>query len=160
MTNVQSQMIPILRLVAVLSVLTASATSAQAPSPAAPDTAATDPDSVTAYSIRSGKLLLSSKANPKPTTLPDGTYTNQSDLILVIVNGKVTRMQESTGQITEIASMQLNRQRLVRLTPSTNALMAVGDLPLPSGTFRTEDGKSSVTIVFGRPTAFTLSGGT
>lgn len=153
-------MIMMLRLVALLFVFTASATYAQAPSVAPPDTVAVDPDSVTTYSLRSGKLMLSSKTNPKPVTLPDGTYTNQSELILVFANGRVTRMQESTGQITEIASMHLNRQRLVRLTPATNALMAVSDLPLPSGTFTSADGRSSVTIVFGRPTAFTLAAGT
>ena len=94
-----------------------------------------------------------------PVALPDGVNKNQSDLVLAILNGRVTRMGESTGEITEIASMRLNKDRLVKLTPSTNALMAVTDVTLPSGTFTSEDGRSSVKIVFGRPTEFTIPGG-
>ena len=153
-------MIPTIRLVAVLLTVTASAAAAQAPASAPADTAATDVNAVTAYAIRSGKLVLSSKANPKPTPLPDGTYTNQADLILVILDGRVTRVQESTDRITEIASMRLNREKLVRLTPSTNALMAVGEMPFPSGTFKSADGLTSFTIVYGRPTEFILASGT
>ena len=150
-------MIRMLSFAALLLAFNAGNVSAQESSYALPDTAAAeDPNAVTTYSVRSGKLMVSSKANPKPTTLPDGTYTNQSDLIIVILNGRVTRIQESTDRITEIASMRLNRQRLVVLMPSTNALMAVGEVMLPSGTFRSEDGQSSVTIVYGRPAAFTL----
>jgi hypothetical protein len=150
-------MVTMLRLIPILAVFTSAAVSAQTPAPS--DSVAEDPNAVTAYSIRSGKLMLSSKAHPKPVALPDGAYTNQSDLIIVIVNGRVTRLQESTDKITEIASMRLNRQRVVTLTPSTNALMAVGEFMLPSGTFKSDDGKSSVTIVIGRPTAFTLPDG-
>jgi len=150
-------MISVFRLAATLSVFTASAISAQATT-AAPDTAAEDPDAVTAYAVRSGKLMLSSRANPKPAPIPDGTYKNQSDLIIVILGGRVTRIQESTDRITEIASMRLNRQKLVTLMPSTNALMAVNELILPSGTFASDDGRTSFTIVFGRPTAFRLPG--
>ena len=152
-------MIPMLRIVAILLASTASAVSAQAPAPASADTTTADPDAVTAYSVRSGKLILSSRANPKQAPLRDGTYTNQSGVIIVVVDGRVTRIQESTGGITEIASMRLNRKQLITVTPSTNALMAVSDFPLPSGTFTSEDG-SSVKIVLGRPTAFTLPGGT
>lgn len=145
---------------AALMVFTAAAASAQTPAPASPDTTTEDPDAVTEYSIRSGKLMLSSKANPKPAALPDGTYTNPADLILVILDGRITRVQESTDRITEISSMRLNRQRLIMLTPSTTGLMTVNDFTLPSGTFTSEDGKSSITIVYGRPIAFVLSGGT
>lgn len=154
-------MIAVLRFVATLSFFTAAAAAAQVPAsaPPLPDTAAADPNAVTAYAIRSGKLMLSSRANPKPAPIPDGTYKNQSDLIVVILNGRVTRIQETTDKITEIASMRLNRQKLVTLMPSTNALMAVNELLLPSGTFTSEDNSASFTIVFGRPTAFTLSGG-
>ncbi len=104
--------------------------------------------------------MLSSKTNPKPVSLPDGVYTNQSDLVLAILDGRVTRIRESTGGITEIAWMRLNKDRLMKLTPSTNALMTVTDVTLPSGTFKSEDGRSYVKIVFGLPTAFSLSGGT
>jgi hypothetical protein len=38
--------------------------------------------------------------------------------------------------------------------------MAVTDFTLPSGLFKSGDGLSSVTIVNGRPIAFSLSGGT
>jgi hypothetical protein len=149
----------VFRLVASLSLFTAATVAAQTAAPALSDTAETHPNAVTAYAIRSGKLMLSSRTNPEPVSLPDGTYKNQSDLIVVIMNGRVTRIQETTDRITEISSMRLNRQKLVTLMPSTNALMAVNELLLPSGTFTSEDGKTSFTIVFGRPTAFTLSGG-
>ena len=152
-------MTPMFRLVAILLVFIASGVSAQTLEPASPDTTSGDPNTVTAYSVRSGKLMLSSRANPKPVTLPDGAYTNQSELTIVFLNGRITRMQEGTDKITEIAAMRLNRDRIVRLTPSTNALMMVNDFTLPSGTFKSEDGLTSVKIVFGRPTAFTLSGG-
>ena len=153
-------MIRMIGLFAVLFTVTASGAAAQAPAPAQADTAVTDVNAVTAYAIRSGKLVLSSKANPKPTPIPDGTYTNQADLILVILDGRVTRVQESTDRITEIASMRLNREKLVRLTPSTNALMAVGEMPFPSGTFKSADGLTSFTMVYGRPTEFILAPGT
>ena len=148
-----------LRSAALSFVFIAGAASAEAQAPASTDTAVSEPNAVTAYAIKSGKLMLSSKANPKPTPLPDGTYTNQSDLILVILDGRVTRVQESTDRIIEIASMRLNREKLVKLMPSTNALMAVSDMTLPSGTFKSADGASSITVVFGRPTEFTLPGG-
>ena len=142
-----------------LLVITSSASAAQTEASALPDTAAANRDSVIAYSIKSGKLMLSSKANPKPVSLPDGAYTNEADVIIVFVNGRVTRVQESTDKITEIESARLNKNKLVTLTPSTNALMAVSEIILPSGTFTSEDRRTSVTIVFGRPTAFTLPGG-
>ena len=103
--------------------------------------------------------MLSSIAFPKRIALPDGVYTNQSDVTIAILDGKVTRIRESTGEITEIASMRLNRDRLVKLMPATNALMAVTEVTLPSGTFKSEDGHNSVTIVYGRPTSFTIAGG-
>jgi hypothetical protein len=152
-------MIKVLRLIAILLVSSASAVSAQTEAPASPDTTATDANAVTVFAIRSGRLMLSSKANPKPVVLPDGVYKNQSDLVLAIIDGRVTRIAESTGEITEVASMRLNKDRLVKLTPSTNALMTVTDVTLPSGTFTSEDGRSSVKIVSGRPTMFTIPGG-
>jgi hypothetical protein len=154
-------MLRMLRRAAILASVTASAISAQTSSPA--DVSGTTMqdsatlNAVTEFSVRSGKLALSSAANPGPVYMPDGTYTNQADLIIVIFNGHITRVQESSGGITEISSIRLNRQRVIRLTPSTNALMAVSDMPLPSGTFKSADGQASFTIVYGRPTAFTLS---
>lgn len=153
-------MVRMLRTIAVLSVLGPGTAAAQTPSASLEDSAVQDSNAVSAYNIRSGKLMLSSKANPKPIALPDGTYANQSGVILVFMDGRVARVQESTDEITEIESMRLNNQRLVRLMPSTNALMAVTEFSLPSGTFTSEDGRNSVTIVFGRPTAFMISGGT
>lgn len=141
-----------LRFVAVLAVFGVSALSAQES-----DTTAVNPHAVTAYALKSGRLLLSSKANPKPARMPDGAYANQDNVVIVFLDGSVTRVQRSTGEITEIESMRLNRQQRVTLTPSTNALMAVSDLPLPSGTFTSEDGRSSVTFILGRPTEFTLT---
>lgn len=152
-------MIWALRLVVFPMVFAASAAAGQASAAVSADTTTGDPNAVTEYAIRSGKLMLSSRANPKPTALPDGVYTNQSDLTIAILGGKVTRIRESTGEITEFASMRLNRDRLVKLTPATNALMAVTDVTLPSGTFKSEDGRSALTVVFGRPTAFSLTSG-
>jgi len=148
-----------LRLVAILLAFTASGVSAQTPSPASPDTTTQDPNAVTGFSVRSGRLMLSSNANPKPTALPDGTYTNDADMIIVFVDGRVQRIQESTDKIIEVGSMRVSRQQRVTLTPSTSALMAVTDFTLPSGLFKSGDGLSSVTIVNGRPIAFSLPGG-
>ncbi len=111
---------------------------------------------VTEYSVKSGKIVLSSAANPIPTYMPDGTYTNESNTIIVILEGAVVRVQSEAGSITEIASVRMTRQRIITLTPSTNALMQVTDIRLPSGTFTSEDGRSSITVIQGRPTAFTI----
>lgn len=151
-------MIRMLQLACVSVVVGASAAYAQAPSPAA---AADQPDSsaqnaVTTYSVKSGKIALSSTANPKAAFLPDGTYTNESGTIIVILDGVIVRIQRDSGEITEISSVRVNRDRVIMLTPSTNALMQVADIRLPSGTFKSEDGRSSITVVVGRPTAFTL----
>ena len=154
-------MLRMLRRAFIFATITASAAAAQTPSPVpAPDTTTKDPSTqnvVTGFSIRSGKLAVSSAANPGPVFLPDGTYANAANTIIVVVDGLITRIQESWGGIIEVASIRLNRQRGVRLIPSTNALMTVSDLPLPSGRFKTEDGKNSFTIVAGRPTEFSFA---
>jgi hypothetical protein len=90
--------------------------------------------------------------------MPDGTYTSEAQMIIVIASGAIVRLQQSTGEIVEVASARVSRQNQIRLTPSTNALMAVSDMPLPSGTFTSEDGQSSITILLGRPTWFKLPG--
>ena len=151
-------MIRMLQLACVCVMLGASAAYAQAPSPAA---AADAPDSstqnvVTTFSVKSGKITLSSAANPKAAFLPDGTYTNESGTIIVILDGVIVRIQRDSGEATEISSVRMNRDRVIMLTPSTNALMQVTDIRLPSGTFKSEDGRSSITVVVGRPTAFKL----
>jgi hypothetical protein len=158
-------MLLLLRRVAVIigaTAISAGTVAAQSASPVSvTDTASQDTAArnvVTAFAIKSGKLVLSSAAHPKPVHLADGTYTNQAGVILVVVDGEITRIQESTGGITEVSSIRLNRQRIIRVMPSTTALMTVSDMPLPSGTFTSEDGRSSFTIVYGRPTAFTLPG--
>jgi len=148
-----------LRRIALLTALSATAVSAQTPGSAQDSAGPGSPTTVTSFSIKSGKLLLASAGNPKGVTLPDGTYTNESQTILVIINGSITRVQQSTGEIVEIASARVTRQNQIRLTPSTNALMAVSEMPMPSGTFTSDDGHSSFTILLGRPTAFTLASG-
>lgn len=152
-------MIPILRLCGVCVVAAASAAYAQEPLPAAAPAMldSSTRNVVTAFSVRSGKIALSSAANPGPAYLPDGTYTNENNTIIVILDGRIARIQTSSGAITEISSVRVNRLHGILLTPSTNALMAVSDITLPSGTFKSEDGASSVTVVAGRPNAFTLS---
>ena len=114
---------------------------------------------VTTFSVKSGKLVLSSAANPGKSNLPDGTYTSDDASIMVIVDGRITRFQRGSGETVEIQNVRVTRLGLIALTPSTNALMAVSDFNLPSGTYKSEDGRSSLTVVAGRPTAFTIPGG-
>jgi len=137
--------------------VTASAGHAQTPATAiAVDTIALN--TVTDYSVKSGKLVLSSVANPGKVHLPDGTFTNEAGAILVILGGKIARVQGSEGDLTEISAVRMNRFQRIMLTPSTNALNTVTEIPLPSGEFRSEDGAATVTIVSGRPIRFTLAG--
>ena len=150
-----------LRRVAFLAAITATAVSAQSPSPiAAPDTTVQDSAALNAvkdFSIRSGKLILSSAANPGPVHLPDGTYSDESNTAIVIRDGRIARIQQASGELIEVSAARVNRRGVITITPSTNALMAVSDVPLPTGTFKSDDGVSSISIVLGRPTAFTLA---
>ena len=152
------KMIPILRLCGVCVVAAASTAYTQEPLPAAASAMldSSTRNVVTEFSVRSGKIALSSAANPGPAYLPDGTYTNENNTIIVILEGRIVRLQTSSGEITEISSVRVNSLHGVMLTPGTNALMAVSDIRLPSGTFKSEDGASSVSVVAGRPSAFTL----
>ena len=151
----------ILRSVPFIAAVFASALSAQTPSPAAaPDSIVQDSASLNAvkdFSIRSGKLVLSSAANPGPVYLPDGTYSDESNTAIVIRDGRIARIQQASGDLIEVSAVRLNRRGVITVTPSTNALMAVSDVPLPTGTFKSDDGVSSISIVLGRPTAFTLA---
>ena len=153
-------MIRMLQLTCVCVIVGASTAYSQeaAPTPPAnaPDSAALT--AVSTYAMKSGKIALSSGANPKPTFLPDGTYTNESGTIVVILDGVIARLQRESGEITEISSVRMNRERVIMLTPSTNALMQVSDMRLPSGTFKSADGLSSISVVMGRPTAFSVPG--
>jgi hypothetical protein len=115
-------------------------------------------NTVTDYSIKSGKLALASAANPGKVYLPDGTYTNEAGTIIVILGGKITRVQGSEGDLTEISAVRVNRFRYVMLTPSTNALNTVSEIQLPSGEFKSGDGAATITIVSARPIRFTLTG--
>ena len=72
----------ILRMGAILFAVSAGALSAQESAAAQADTTE-DPHAVTAYAVRSGKLMLSSKANPKPTVLPDGIVRRISSIAWV-----------------------------------------------------------------------------
>jgi hypothetical protein len=153
-------MIRMLQLACTCVVLSSSAAYAQDPAPSA---AAEPVDSatlngVTTYSIKSGKIAMSSIANPKPSFLPDGTYVNESGTVLVILEGAITRLERAEGEATEIFSVHLGRDRVVMLVPSTNALMQVADVRLPSGTFRSVDGLSSMRVLSGHPVSFTIPG--
>lgn len=153
-------MIRVFRLASVLLAATAGSAYAQSPAPAAPEAVDSAAQNVvTTFSIRSGRLQLSSAAHPKPVRLPDGTYTDDINTVIVIVDGAISRIQSSSGTITDISSTRLSRQRVVMLMPSTNALMAVTEITLPSGLFKSDDGKSSLTIMAGRPVAFTIPSG-
>ena len=135
-----------------------SAASAQASSTPAPDSTSSDPagNVVTKYLIRSGKLVLSSAASPGQTVVPDGTYTSDEGTLIVILEGRINRIQRGSGEIIDVASSRVNRQRVIMVTPSTNALMAVSEIALPSGMFKSEDGRNEFTILLGRPTAFSF----
>lgn len=144
---------------AALWLLAGSAAHAQVSLPAAPQPVdSAELNTVTTFSVKSGRIALSSAANPGPVYLPDGAYTNDSNLIIVILEGRISRIQTSVDAITEISSVRLSRNHIITLTPSTSALMAVTDIALPSGIFKSEDGATSFTIVAGRPIAFTLAG--
>lgn len=145
----------ILRLCAVCVFAAATTADAQEPAPVA---IVTMPDStaVTDVAIKSGKLMLASLANPKPTALPDATYKNEINTIIVILDGRIARIQPEQNETTEVASVHLSRRGIVVLTPSTNALMAVTGFALPDGSFKSEDGSASFTVVNGRPYSFTL----
>lgn len=136
---------------------TLHAQTAQPPAVTTPVDSA-DLHTVTTFSVKSGRIALSSAANPGPVYLPDGTYTNDSNLIIVILEGRIARIQTSADAITEISSVRMNRNHVITLTPATSALMAVTEFTLPSGLFKSEDGLTSFTIVAGRPIAFTVSG--
>jgi hypothetical protein len=116
----------------------------------------TAPIPVTSYAIKSGKIAMSTATSSKPTFLPDGTYTNDGGTIFVIVDGVINRLEREGGEATYIETVRMNRDHQIMLTPSTTALMQVAEMRLPSGTYRSADGKSSVSIVMGRPTAFTV----
>jgi hypothetical protein len=109
---------------------------------------------VGALSIKSGKLALSSAANPGPVFLPDGVYTNESNTVIVVLDGRITGVEYESGKHVRVASLHMQRDR-VMLTPTVTALMSVSPFPLPSGKFTSQDGVT-LTVVSGRPTEFTL----
>ena len=150
-------MITMIRVACVCAVVSASTAYAQETAPAAAeavDSAALN--AVTTYSMKSGKIALSSVANPKPSFLPDGTYTNESGVVIVILEGVITKLERDQGEATEIASVHLGRDRVIMLVPGTNALMQVSEMRLPSGTFRSADGLSSMKVLSGHPVSFTI----
>ena|SRR5688572_28283602 len=114
----------------------------------------TAPDEVTRVSIKSGKLALSSAANPGPVFLADGAYTNESNTVIVVLDGRITRVEYGSGKVIQVASVHLQRER-VMLMPQVTALMSVSPVPLPSGRFTSEN-SVKLTVVSGRPTEFTL----
>ena len=101
--------------------------------------------------------MVSTLANPTAVSIPDGKYINDAGLIVVFLDGSITRVQFGDDGIRDITNMRTNRQKIVLLTPSTNALMSVADITLPSGVFTSEDGKVTFTVVVGRPTYFKIS---
>jgi hypothetical protein len=147
-------MTSILRLSGVCVLAIAARTAhAQAPTVVEPP----DSSAVTSFSIKSGKIVLSSLKNPGKDYLPDGTYTNEGGTIIVILDGKIVRLQRGDpAEITEIASVRLNPRHGIQLTPNTNALMAVSEITLPTGTYTSEDGASSMRVVSGTPRMFTI----
>jgi hypothetical protein len=127
-----------------------------AQSPAPGDSAG--PNEVTAVSIKSGKLALSSAANPGPVFLPDGAYTNTGNTVIVVLDGRIIRVEYGSGSISQVASMRVQNQR-VMLTPPVVALMSVSPFPLPSGTFTTQDGAHWFKVMSARPIEFVIRSG-
>ena len=151
----------LIRIALVSSLIASSVASAQTTAPPSPpEASAVDSATlynVTEYSVKSGKLVLASAANPIPIYLPDGTYTNEAGEIFVISDGKVVRIQDAGGQITDITATRKNRFGLIVLTPNTNALITVSEVKLPSGNFTSDDGLVTFRSVLGRPTSFRIS---
>ena len=142
--------ISILRLSLEAALVAAPAIRAQEASPAPVDSTA-----VTAFSMKSGRIALSSLANPGMTYLPDGTYTSDAGTVIVILDGKISRLQRN-NEVTEIASVRVHRLHGIMLTPNTNALNAVSEITMPTGMFVSADGSSSITVISGRPTRFII----
>ena len=138
-------------LAATCIVVAMNASGAQTPAPAD----SLRPNEVTAVSIKSGKLALSSSANPGPVFLADGAYKNESNTIIVIVDGRVIRVEYGSGTVSRVASMRVQNER-VMLTPPVIALMSVSPFPLPSGTFTSHDGGHWFKVMSGRPTEFSI----
>ena len=126
----------------------------RAQSPAPEDSTASN--EVTAVTIASGKLALSLKGEPGPVFLADGVYTNESKTVIVVLDGRITRIEYASGTVTRVASIRLQDQRVI-LTPPVTALMPVSPSPLPSGTFTSQDG-AILRVVSGRPTEFARRG--
>ena len=141
-------------LVAVLLMVALHAPEAQTSAPAD----STRPNDVTAVSIKSGRLALSSTSNPGPAYLPDGAYSNGSGTVLVLLDGRIIRVEYGSGSVSQVASMRIQRDR-VMLTPPVTALMSVSPFPLPSGTFTSQDGAHVLTVLSGRPTEFIIQSG-
>jgi hypothetical protein len=143
---------PVFRSSAVALALAMNAATAQTAAPA--DSAS--PNDVRAVSIKSGRILLSSAANPGPVVLADGAYASSGGTVIVIVDGKIARVEGSSGKVTLVGSSRMNRQR-VMLTPVVGALIvAVTPFALPSGTFRATDRVTFFRVVDGRVMEFTL----
>jgi hypothetical protein len=150
-------MVRTLQLTFACLIVSVSSAYAQDPAAAPPEAVdSTAPTPVTAFAVKSGKIALSSATTTKPVFLPDGAYTNEGGTVIVIVDGVIVRIEREAGEATFIESVRLNRDHQIMLTPGTNALMQVTDMRLPSGTFRSADGKSSMSVVQGRPTSFSV----
>jgi hypothetical protein len=113
------------------------------------------PNGVTAVAIKSGRLTLSSAANPGPVVLPDGAYKGDGGTTLVILDGRLTRVEYASGTVVDVASVRVRDQRVI-VTPGTTALVQVTPFPLPSGTFANQNGGASIKVVSGRPTEFSM----
>lgn len=151
----------LIRIALLSSVFAASVARAQTSASASPPEPSTVDSAtlhnVTEYSVKSGKLVLASAANPIPVYLPDGTYTSEAGENFVISDGKVVRIMDAAGQVTDITNTRKNRFGFIVLTPNTNALMTVSDVKLPSGNFTSDDGLVTFRSVLGRPTSFKIS---
>jgi len=119
---------------------------AQEPAPA--DSSAFDV--VTSVSIKSGRLALATAGVSEPMYLPDGAYRSDTKTVLVILDGRISRVEYASGTITPVASARMERGR-VMLTPPVGALMQVTPFPLPTGTFTNEDASVTLKVVSGQP---------
>jgi hypothetical protein len=157
-----------LLLAGLASVSAAVSAGAQVESNRTPTTSDSDAKSaVTAYAIRYNKLAMSSLAQPGANYIPPGTYKDDKGHVITVVEGRFTLVKVNSAVTVAVETTELTPERQLQLlgrvatttsiTPTgTTSSTAGKSFPFPAGSYRSEDGKSTFTVVDGRPTKFTF----
>jgi hypothetical protein len=128
-----------------------------------PTTSIEDPNilnAVTAAAIRYGKLALSTRAHPGANYLPDGTFARvESFSRFVVKGGLIVGRVKLNGEVTPIESIRLD-VGVLKLSPEKTPGMTQTEMILPDGNYKTEDGRTTLTLTGGKPTRFVLPGTT